>query len=101
MQKILCPVCGSETAPDVPCPSCGNNAAATNGIATPKRINPPPPPEAASWVIEPVPPEIAEHFRRTFNEAEYLAEVREVEKTGGVNVAELLAEVERIAHGKE
>lgn len=99
MQNSKCPTCGHETAADTACPAC--DQAVVNGLAKAARRDPPPPPEAANWVIEPVPPEIAEHFRRTFDEAEYWAEVREVEKAGGVNVGELLAEVERIAHGKE
>jgi hypothetical protein len=53
----------------------------------------------ASWVIEPVPPDVAEYFRRTFNEAEYLAEVREVERTGGVQIDDLIAELERRING--
>ena len=87
MQKIQCPTCGSETAPDGACPRCGH----ANGAG--------PPPEVASWVIEPVPPDVAEHFRRTFDEAEYLAEVREIERTGGVQIDDLIAELERRING--
>jgi hypothetical protein len=55
----------------------------------------------ASWVIEPVPPDVAEHFRRTFDEAEYLAEVREIERTGGVQIDDLIAELERRVNGND
>lgn len=89
MQKIQCPTCGSETSPDGVCPRCGH----ANGAE--------PPPEVASWVIEPVPPDVAEHFRRTFDEAEYLAEVREIERTGGVQIDDLIAELERRINGSD
>ncbi|HWG41643.1 MAG TPA: hypothetical protein VN688_02575 [Gemmataceae bacterium] len=96
MQYAKCPTCGHETTSDAACPDCTH----VNGSAKAVRREPPPP-EVANWVIEPVPPEIAEHFQRTFNEEEYLAEVRKLERTGGVDIAEMLAEIERIAHGKE
>lgn len=95
MQKIKCPTCGSETVPDAVCPSCGD--AANNGTTI--RPEPVPPPEVATWVIEPVPPEVREHFLRTFDEAEYLAEIRELERTGGVQIDDLIEEIERRLDG--
>jgi hypothetical protein len=59
----------------------------------------PPPPEVANRVIDPVPPEVREHFLRTFDEAKYLAEIRELERTGGVDIDDLIAELERRADG--
>ena len=92
MQKIKCPACGSETAPDAPCPGCGQLSA--NGAAKKSRIKPPPPPELAGRVFTPTPSEMAEEFRRTFNEEEYLVVVREMERTGGVQIDDLIEELE-------
>lgn len=96
MSEAKCPKCGHEATPDTPCPGCGQ---ALNGATKPKRVKPPPPPVVASWVIEPVPPEIVEHFRKTFNEEEFLAEMRETERTGGANINDLIAEIERKVNG--
>jgi hypothetical protein len=97
MQNITCPKCGHETAHDTACPGCGH--AARNGAAAPK-ADPPPPPEVANWVISPTPPEMLEEYRRTFNEDEYLAAVREVERTGGVGIDGLIEELERKINGR-
>ena len=94
MQNAKCPKCGHEAGPDILCPSCGH--ASVNGGAVKKSwVKPPPPPEVANWVIEPVPPEMREEFLRTFDEAEYLAAVRELERTGGVQIDDLIEELER------
>jgi len=98
MQNVTCPKCGHETAPDGPCPACGK--AAVNGAAERKWVKPPPPAELANVLFEQVPPEIAEEFRRTFNEEEYLAAVREIERTGGVTFEEIMADIERKLHGR-
>jgi predicted amidophosphoribosyltransferase len=97
VQSKKCPKCGHESA-DAACPTCGQ--AAVNGTANPKWIKPPPPPELANMVIEPVPPEMAEEFRRTFNEAEFLAALREVEAGGGVQIDDLIEECERRVNGR-
>ena len=97
MQKIKCPACGSETASDAACPSCGH--AAVNGVAKTPRVPPPPPPEVANGVIERPTPEMLEEARRTFDEAEYLAAVQEIERTGGVQIDDLIAELERRSNG--
>src|SRR4051812_6368933 len=86
MQNPKCPKCGHKAPADTTCPACGH--AASNGTAA--RPRPTPPPEVATWVIEPVPPEIREHFLRTFNEEEFLAEMREAMKTGGANIDGLI-----------
>jgi hypothetical protein len=99
MQKIKCPTCGNEAIPDAACPSCGQ--AAANGEARQERIKPPPPAEVANWVIERPSPEMLEEARRTFDEAEYLAGVREIEAGGGYRIEDFIDEIERIAHGKE
>jgi hypothetical protein len=97
MQNSKCPTCGNETSPDAPCPGCGR--AAVNGAAKPRWVKPPPPPEAAAWVIEPVPPEMAEDFRRTFDEAAFVADMEDALKTGGADIDALIARLERKAHG--
>lgn len=91
MQNTHCPNCGGTT--DTNKASCPCELAARNGSVVEL------PPEVATWIIEPVPPEVREHFIRTFDEAEYWAELRETEKTGGVNIDELVRELERKAHG--
>jgi hypothetical protein len=95
MQKIKCPTCGSETVPDSACPSCGQ--AANNGTTI--RREPPLPPELAGLKIERPTPEMLEEARRTFNKEEYLAAVREIEAGGGVQIDDLIAELERRVNG--
>lgn len=94
MQNTLCLKCGHETA-DTNCLHCGQ----VNGAAKPRWIKPPPPPEAVGWIIEPVPPELAEEFRRTFDEVAFMADMEETLKTGGVNLDDLIADLEEKAHG--
>jgi hypothetical protein len=97
MQNARCPTCGHEIVPDGACPGCGHTV--INGMAKPSWVKPPPPPEVADWVIEPVPPELAEEFRRTFDEAAFVADMEETLKTGGADIDALIARVERKAHG--
>jgi len=99
MQKAKCSECGCETPADGPCPGCGH--AAANGVARAARRDPPPPPEAANWVIERPTPEMLEEARRTFDEAEYLAGVREIEAGGGYRLEDFIEEIERIVNGKK
>jgi hypothetical protein len=49
---------------------------------------------------EPIPPEILEWARQTFNEEEFLAELREIEATGGLRLEDFIAEVEARARAK-
>lgn len=49
----------------------------------------------------PVPPEIIEQALRDFNEAEILAELEEVRRTGGVSSEEFLRELERLLGPEE
>ncbi len=97
MQKNKCPNCGHETATDAACPTCA--LANGNGATEKKRVKPASPPELADTVFDPVPPEMAEEFRRTFNEEEYLAAVRELERTGGVQIDDLIVEMDRRLDG--
>jgi hypothetical protein len=97
MQKINCPSCGHETTVDTACQGCGHTT--RNGV--PVRPEPTPPPEVANWVIERPSPEMLEEARRTFDEAEYLAGVREIEAGGGHRLEDFIEEIERIANGKK
>lgn len=96
MQNVKCPTCGRETGPDA---ASGCDHAAGNGAAKPRWIKPPPPPEVASWVITPTPPEELERLRQEFNEEEWLAALREIEQTGGVQIDDLIADLERRVNG--
>lgn len=49
---------------------------------------------------ERIPPEILEWARQTFDEAEFLAHVREIEATGGLRLEDFLAELEARARSK-
>lgn len=46
-------------------------------------------------------PEVKEWARRTFNEEEFLAELREIEASGGVQIKDLLDEMEQEAAARE
>ena len=55
-------------------------------------MNPDPP--NPPFPIEPVPPELLEYARQTFNLEEFLAELREVEAEGGVlELADFIDEI--------
>jgi hypothetical protein len=95
VQNAKCSKCGHDAVPDGPCPGCGQ--AAVNGIAKQSWVKPAPPPEAANWVIDPVPPELAEDFRRSFDEAAFVADMEETLKTGGADIDALIARIERKA----
>lgn len=99
MQNAKCPTCGHETTLDGACPGCGH--VSLNGVAKPVRGDPPPPPELAGVVFERPTPEMIEEARRTFDEAEYWAAFREMEKTGGVNIDDLISELEQKVHGSD
>jgi hypothetical protein len=49
---------------------------------------------------EPMPPEIVEWARQTFDEEEFLTRVREIEATGGLQLEDFIAEVEARARSK-
>lgn len=50
---------------------------------------------------QPVTPELLEWTRRTFNQEEFLAGLREIEVTGGVEITDLLQEPEQEATSRE
>ena len=49
---------------------------------------------------ERIPPEILEWARQTFDEKEFLVQVREIEATGGLSLDDFIAELEARARGK-
>jgi hypothetical protein len=67
---------------------------------TPAR-KPPPPPEVSEWILYPTPPELLEELRRTFNLEEFLADVREIERTGGVQFEDFIGELEEMVERRE
>jgi hypothetical protein len=58
----------------------------------------PEPPEP--FPRETIPPEIVAWARQTFDEAEFLARIREIEATGGLHLEDFIAEVEARARSK-
>ncbi len=97
MPNIQCPTCGGEIAPGTACSGCGHTA--DNGAAG--RLTPVPPAEAASWLIERPSADVLAWARQTFNEAEFVAALREVEQGGGHHFEDFIDEIEQLAHGKE
>lgn len=49
----------------------------------------------------PVTPEVLEWARRTFDEQEFLAGLREIERTGGLELKDFIQELEREAESRE
>ena len=56
--------------------------------------------QSESFPRHKVPPEILEWARQTFDEEEFLAQVREIEKTGGLQLEDFIAEIEARARAK-
>jgi hypothetical protein len=63
-------------------------------------MNPNQPQQSEPFPREPIPPEILEWARQTLDEAEFLAHVREIEATGGVQFEDFIAELEARAKAK-
>jgi hypothetical protein len=103
MKTTTCPECGHPTTAEIStCANCGH--ALKNG--TVQRLQgpvqkPPPPPEVAEWNIEKVPPEMVEEALRTFDEKEWQANVREIEKTGGLQFEDFISEIEEIVKRRD
>lgn len=62
---------------------------------TPDPSNPPEP-----FPREPVPPEILAWAQQTFDEKEFLANMREIEATGGVQLEDFIAELQARAKSR-
>jgi hypothetical protein len=63
-------------------------------------MNPDQPNPSEPFPREPIPPELVEWARQTFDEAEFWAQVREMEATGGLQLEDFLAEVQARARSK-
>jgi hypothetical protein len=55
------------------------------------------PPEVSTWIIYPTPPDVLARARETFDEEEFLAGLREIEETGGLQFKDFIEELERAA----
>jgi hypothetical protein len=97
MQKTRCPTCGHETHPDAACPIC-EHATRDGAAARPETT---PPPEVAGWHVEHATPDVLAWATQTFDMEEFLAAKREIEKGGGVQVDDLIAELERKINDRE
>lgn len=51
--------------------------------------------------MEPVPAELLEWARQTFDEEDYQAGVREIQQTGGVRFEDFIGEIEERTKGRE
>lgn len=63
-------------------------------------MKPDPSPHAEPSPRERLPPEILEWARQTFDEAEFLAHVREIEAMGGLRLEDFIVELEARARSK-
>lgn len=57
-------------------------------------------PPAEPFPREPIQPEILEWARQTFDEKDFLEQVHEIERTGGVPFEDLIAEIEARVRSK-
>jgi hypothetical protein len=63
-------------------------------------MTPEEPQGSAPFPVEPVPPDLLEWARQTIYEEDFLAQLREVEATGGYALEDFLAELEARARGQ-
>jgi hypothetical protein len=63
-------------------------------------MNPDPSNPPEPFAREAIPPELVEWARQTFDEEEFLAQVREIETTGGLQLEDFFPEVEARARSK-
>lgn len=58
------------------------------------------PPNPLDIAIEPIPPDLLEWARQTLDVDEVMADIREIERTGGVKFEDLIAELEATVRSK-
>ncbi len=63
-------------------------------------MKPNPSDQSEPFPREKIPPELLEWARQTFDEAEFLAQVREIEATGGVRLEDFITELEARARSR-
>lgn len=90
-----CPKCGHPIEAET-CTNCGH--ALANGQA---KSSAGMPPEVSGWVIQKTPPEMIEELRRTLSEEEFLAELREAERTGGAKFEDMIGEIEEMVKRRD
>jgi hypothetical protein len=86
-----CPECGHPIKAEA-CTNCGHapaNGQSKSPVGKPS--------ELSGWGIHKTPPEMIEEMRRTFNEEEFLAELRDVERNGRAELKDFLHELEQEA----
>jgi hypothetical protein len=79
------------------CPKCGQ--AFVDGLVA--RPNPAAPPEVGGWVLHKAPPELLEWAKQTCDEEEFMAALREVEQTGGLELKDIIKELEEGARARD
>jgi len=78
MKPIRCPACGHRPLSESGvCPKCGHTLEPRNVVPDGKL-----PPDLLAWA------------RQTFNEEEFMEEVREIRETGGVRFEDFIGEIE-------
>jgi hypothetical protein len=63
-------------------------------------MNPAPSDLPEPFPREPIPPDLLEWARQTFDMEEFMREVREIEVTGGIEFEQIIAEIEARARSK-
>jgi hypothetical protein len=95
MAMVRCSECGSNRLIHVEtCPVCGhrlNGAALPQGAASLQRSTPP---ELPSTKLS---PELLEWARQQFHEEEFIAGLREIQDTGGLELKDFIQELEQEA----
>lgn len=64
-------------------------------------MKPEPSPQSDPFPREQIPPEILAWARQTFDEDEFIEEIREIETTGGVRLEDFIKELEQRARSNE
>src|SRR5262249_4278958 len=102
MASLPCPHCGHPTdAAALACPTCGH-ATANGAVAPPASpaADSAIPAEVGGWIKHKTPPDLLAWARQTCAEEEFEAALREVEETGGLELKDLLHELEKGAAGR-
>ena len=63
-------------------------------------MNPDPSQPSEPFPREKIPPDLLEWARQTFDEQDFLAQVREIEATGGLTLEDFVADIEARARSK-
>jgi hypothetical protein len=103
MMPVVCEKCGHPAEGDVrTCSECGHavkNGAIPDSGCPAKQLDGRQ--EKGNMTIYPVPSEVLDWARATFNEEDYLAALREIEKTGGRELKDFIHELEQGASPRE